>query len=278
MRLSKISSIKHIQSLSKQDGFFVIGRTDALNKLFQSNQEIELKRLNLPNNDWDKDLNNLFINDVINDLDRGKPVYACIDIKIADKESRQASTSHFSDYELITQFHYNFVMNLPAGEYYSVYAIEMSQILSLDVTIEKFKTIDNIMLFEIKKCDRCIESTLTNGLKRLLNTLVELRIKTPTITRQGGNKQRTSDCPAPKQLRGSALKCPASDNQELTPHIGMLSSITWKRPTPDSKVLVGRRWRNQHHIKVGKRKSLAVVKYNGLYVPASFVEWMSKRK
>jgi hypothetical protein len=216
-----------ITSLSLKDGNYVIGRTNVLNELFEFNKlNLHLKRLYISSEQWTPKLNNEFVRNVIQDLDQGKPVYACIDTSIAPDRA-----------SVMAHFHCNFVSNPPPGQYFAVFAIEMSQILSQPVTIteESISLPPNLKLFKIQKCDTCktdIKCDISNDLKQLLDILLKFEMdKNISVLR----------------IRGGS-----------------------------NKILVGGRWRNQHYIKVGKQKKVAVVKYNGLYVPVSFVEKMSK--
>lgn len=214
-----------IASLSLKDGNYVIGRTDVLNELFKFNLNLKLKRLKIDSEEWTLELNNDFVKIVIADLNHGRPVYACIDTKMAPNNASPMS-----------QFHCNFVLNPPPGQYVSVFAIELSEILTLPVTItEKIISLpSNLKLFKIQKCDTCTDAKcdISNDLKKLLDILLKFEMDKISVLR----------------IRGGS-----------------------------NKILVGGRWRNQHYIKVGKQKKVAIVKYSGLYVPVSFVEKMKTK-
>lgn len=130
---------------------------------------------------------------------------------------------------------------------YSMYVLEMAQILAVkDITVvidTQKKMPPGILIYKIQR-QNGPETDFTTTMKRSVNRIIAPPMDAPRLTRLG------------------------------PPHVGA-GSGSEVHDAP--KVLLAGHWRNRHAIKVGKRKTLAVVKYNGVYVPVSFVEHVSKR-
>lgn len=219
---------------------YVLGRLDTLEKIFHNgcfNHKLGLKMLQLGQH-WNYEFNNDFIKMVIEDLENNKPIYAVFDNSLGGTDTEDQFTSNFTS------------ANIDDKRPYTMYLLEMSQILAIkDITVEldnqKTATagLPNVLFYKIQK--QTYNTDFTTSMKRSVNKLLAPPMDMPRVTAALGR---------PRHSHVGAGSDPAAP-----------------------KVLLAGRWRNRHTISIGKRKTLVVVRYNGVYVPVSFVEHVSKR-